>query len=51
MIEAVYFIIDCIHSTFNALAIEVGGIRLDILIIFLILISFFATIWFKGAKG
>lgn len=51
MTDAVYMIIDYIHSLFGVLAVTVDGIRIDVLIIFLIIISFFATVWWKGAKG
>lgn len=51
MVEAVYFLIDQIHAFFNALAVDVGGVRLDIVIMLLIIVSFFASLWFKGVRG
>lgn len=52
MVEAVYFLISQIHSFFAALAVDVGGgVRLDMLIVILIIISFFASLWFRGVKG
>ena len=51
MVEAVYFLIDKIHAFFNVLAVDVGGVRLDSVIILLIIVSFFASLWFKGVRG
>lgn len=51
MTDAIFFLIDRIHDVFAVLAVDIGGVRLDFLIIFLLLISFFSTIWFKGVKG
>lgn len=51
MVDAVYFLIQQIHNFFGVLAVEVGGIRLDLLIIFLLIISFFASLWYRGVKG
>lgn len=52
MAEAVGFLINQIHNFFSALAVDVGGgIRLDIVIIILIVVSFFASLWFNGVKG
>lgn len=51
MVEAVYFLIEQVHSFFNALAVDVGGVRLDIVIMLLIIVSFFASLWFKGVRG
>lgn len=51
MTDAIFFLIDRLHDIFNVLAVDIGGVRLDLLIIFMLLISFFATIWFKGVKG
>lgn len=52
MVEAVGFIIQQIHNFFGALAVDLGGgIRLDFVIIILIVVSFFASLWYNGVKG
>ena len=51
MVEAVYFLIDQFHALFNVLSRDVSGVRLDIVIILLIIVSFFASLWFKGVRG
>ena len=52
MVDAVMFLIQQIHNFFSALAVDIGsGVRLDILIILLLIVSFFASLWYNGVRG
>lgn len=52
MVDGVFMIIDFMKDVFGLLHVNVGGgIYLDVLILCLIIVSMFASIWFKGANG
>ena len=49
--DAIMLIVDFMHDLLNALSVDVGGFNLLYVILILIVISMFATLWFKGVKG
>ncbi len=49
--DAIMLIVDFMHDLLNALSVDIGGVNLLYVILILIVISMFATLWFKGAKG